>query len=216
MRTITVTGTGRVSAAPDNIFIGITVTAQSAEYEKTVNTAAERLDALRSALAGSGFGKDDLKTVSFSVNTEYQHEHLPDGKYERRFVGYTCTHQLRLEFGLDMERLSSVIADISGCRCAPEFSIQFGVKDEDALRSAMLRSAADDALASAKVLAEASGVTLGPLVSVDYSLNAGALRSPTNVAMPLMAARASGKAMMDFAPEDIEASERVTFIWEIK
>ena len=214
MRTLTVTGCGRASASPDNIIINMTITVQSEDYEKAVSTADERLDAMRSALEGSGFTKDDLKTVSFNISTEYQHEHTPDGRYERKFIGYICTHQLRLEFDLDMKRLSSVIADISGCKCAPEFSIEFGVKDEAALRAAMLRSAAADAFANARVLAEAAGAALGELVTVDYSPG-GTLRSSANIAMPLMAARASGKAMMDFAPEEIEASDKVTFVWEI-
>ena len=42
MRTITVTGTGYASSAPDIIIICMTVTAQSVDYEKTMETAAER------------------------------------------------------------------------------------------------------------------------------------------------------------------------------
>ena len=215
MRTITVTGTGHISTAPDIIIINMTVTAQALQYEETMEKAAERLNALHIALLGAGFTRDDIKTVSFNVNTEYQHEHTPDGKYERRFVGYTCTHQLRVEFDLNMDRLSSVIAAISGCKCAPEFSVQFGVKNEDALKAELLRSAAANASNKAEILALASGVQLGELVSIDYSMGGVPLRSPTNFAMPLMADRAVAKAAIDINPENITATENVTFVWEI-
>ena len=216
MRTITVTGTGSVSTAPDNIIINMTVTAQSVDYEKMTETAAERLDALYIALSGAGFAKDDIKTSSFNINTEYQHEHTPDGKYERRFIGYTCVHQLKVEFDLDMDRLSAVIGAVSACKCQPELSVHFGVKDEDSLKSELLRSAAANAAGKAEVLTSASGVRLGELVSIDYSMDGVSLRSPTNFAVPLMADRAVAKTAMGFTPEDVTATERVTFIWEIQ
>lgn len=215
MRTITVTGTGRISTAPDIIIINMTVTAQAPDYEETMEKASERLDALHIALKGVGVAKDDIKTVSFNVNTEYQHEHTPDGKYERRFIGYTCTHQLIVEFELNMDRLSNIIAAISGCRCAPEFSVQFGVKDEERVKEELLRSAAANAAEKAGILTAASGVRLGELVSIDYSMNGVSLRSPTNFAMPLMADRAVAKSAISITPEDITASEKVTFVWEI-
>jgi len=215
MRTITVTGMGQTVTAPDNIIISMTVNAQAAEYEATMELAAQRLDALREALCGCGFGKDDIRTAAFNVNTEYQHEHKPDGGYERRFIGYSCVHQLRVEFDLEMERLAAVIAAISGCSCTPEFSVQFGVKDEDAVKTELLRSAAANARARAEVLTAAAGVTLGELVSINYSMDNISLRSQTDFAMPLMAARAAKGAAMDIVPENITAAEHAAFVWEI-
>ena len=216
MRTITVTGTGHTDTAPDMIIITMTVNAQAAEYEKTMETAAERLDMLREALTGCDFAKEDIRTVSFNVSTEYQHEHTPDGRYERRFIGYNCVHQLRVEFDLDMDRLSAVIAEISACSSEPEFSIQFGVNDEEAVKAQLLRSAAEDAARKAEILASASGVRLGELVSIDYRMDGVSLRSPTNFAMPLMADRAVSKAAIDIAPENISATENANFVWEIR
>ncbi len=216
MRTITVTGTGYASSAPDLIVISMTVTAQSVDYEKTMETAAERLDALRVALSGCGFSKEDIITTAFNVNTEYQHEHTPDGKYERRFIGYNCIHQLRVEFALDMERLSLVIAAISGCKCAPEFSIQFGVKDEELVKEQLLQAAARDANRKANALASASGVQLGEIINIDYSVDSVSLRSPTIFAAPLRADRAAAKSAIEITPENVTATERVTFVWEIR
>jgi len=214
MRTITVTGVGHTRTSPDKIIIDMTVSARAPEYETTMTLAAERLDALRVALSAAGFTKEDIKTVSFNVNTEYNHEQMPDGRHERRFVGYICTHQLRLEFDFDTKRLSEVIAGISGCKCAPEFYIQFGVKDEDRVKEELLRSAAENASARAAVLTSAAGVTLGDMVSIDYHMDTISLRSRTNFAMPLMA-KGAAAADMDFVPEEITATENVTFVWEI-
>jgi len=215
MKTITVTGTGSASAAPDLITISMTVTARDMDYSGTMAQAAERLDALRASLVNAGFSKDDIKTTSFSVNTEYQHEHTPDGKYERRFAGYNCVHQLAVKFDLDMEHLSNAVDAISGCKGEPEYSIHFGLKDGEAFKAEMLQSAAKNARTSAEVLAAASGVVLGELVSVSYSRGADAPESSTNVVM-MRAAGAAEKMSVDFAPEDISRTDHATFVWEIK
>lgn len=214
MKTITVTGTGRASSAPDVITVFMTVTAGDMDYSLTMEQAAERLDALRIALHGVGFEKEDLKTASFNVNTEFSHEHTPDGRYERRFKGYTCTHRLTLKFDLDMDRLSAVIAAISGCSCMPEFSLSFGVRDEDGFKAEMLRSAAANARASAEILAAASGVTLGELVSVNYSWGSISIESNTEFVM-MKAAAPMADGALDFTPEDITKTDSATFVWEI-
>ncbi len=214
MKTITVTGTGSASAAPDTITVFMTVTAGDMDYKITMEQASERLAALRLALSGAGFEKDEIKTASFNVNTEYNHEHTPDGRYERRFKGYTCVHRLTISFDFDMERLSAVIAAISGCSCMPEFSLTFGVKDEESFKAEMLRSAAANARASAETLAAASGVTLGELVSVNYSWGSIAIESKTEFVM-MRAAGSTADGAIDITPEDIRKTDSATFVWEI-
>ncbi len=214
MKTITVTGTGRASAAPDLITIFMTVNAEDTDYRTTMELAARHLEALREAVSAAGFDREALKTASFSVDTRYEHEHTAAGKYERRFAGYCCEHRLTLQFDLDMERLSAVIAALSGCSCSPEFSLRFGVKDEAAFKEEMLRSAAANAAVSARTLASAAGVSLGELVSINYSWGNIVIESETEVTM-MRAAGPTVDAAMDFTPEDITRTDTATFVWEI-
>lgn len=87
-----------------------------------------------------------------------------------------------------------------------------------AVDAALLQSACANAKAKAEILTKASGVTLGELVSIDYNWGELHLYSPTRYEMDeacMMRASAAPTAM-DIEPDDIDVSDSVTFVWEIK
>lgn len=217
-RTITIKGVGRMSLKPDQTVVSLTLKTVNTVYDKAMDEAAKQLEQLRNAITGIGFAKDDLKTTGFDVGTEYESERDKNGNYTRRFVGYRVTHQLKLEFDFDSGRLSKVLGAIAVCIAEPELNIQFTVKDREAVNAVLLESACSNAKAKAKILTKASGVTLGELVSVDYSWGELHLYSPTRYEMEtdcLMKISAAPTAM-DIEPDDIDISDSVTFVWEIK
>lgn len=72
--------------------------------------------------------------------------------------------------------------------------------------------------AKAEILTKASGVTLGELVSIDYNWGELHLYSPTRYEMEadcLMEISAAPTAM-DIESDDIDVSDSVTFVWEIR
>ena len=86
----------------------------------------------------------------------------------------------------------------------------------DALRESACANA--KAKAKAEILTKASGVTLGELVSIDYNWGELHLYSPTRYEMEadcLMKISAAPTAM-DIEPDDIDVSDSVTFVWEIR
>lgn len=168
-RTITIKGVGKLSLKPDQVVVSLTLNATDKNYDKTMDTAAKHLEQLRGALVGIGFTKDDLKTTNFNVNTEYESERDKNGNYKRIFIGYSVTHQLKLEFGFDSQRLSQTLGAIAGCIAEPELNVQFTVKDKKSVNAALLENACVNAKAKAGILAKASGVTLGDLISIDYN-----------------------------------------------
>ena len=214
-RTIAIQGTGRVSAAPDLIEIPLSLTALDADYESAAAQSEAQLASLRAALEPLGFAEADLPTVSYQVSTEY--ENVPDehGVYRSRFKGYRCSHDLKLAFALDMDRLSAVLTALSACSAKPEFRIRFTVCDPDAVYGALLRSAAENARAKAEVLCAASGVKLGGLLHIRYGRNEQEVYSRTNVmyACDEAAPRAKG---LSIQPDDIRLSDTATFIWAIE
>lgn len=181
-RTITIKGIGKLSLKPDLTVVSLTLKTVRAGYDKAMDKAAKHLEQLRSAIAEIGFTKDDLKTTSFDVGTEYENENERDknGNYKQIFVGYRVTHGLKLEFDFDSQRLSKVLGAIAVCIAEPELNVQFTVKDKEAVDAALLDSACANAKAKAEILTKASGVTLGELVSIDYNWGELHLYSPTH------------------------------------
>ena len=71
MRTITVKGTGNVSARPDYIILTLNIEALSETYDRAMSEAAERIEKMQGAAVRVGYHKEDLKTTSFDVQTRY-------------------------------------------------------------------------------------------------------------------------------------------------
>ena len=212
-RTITVKGSAKLSLRPDYVVITMTLTAEDKDYDEAMAQGSARLDALRDALAAIGYDRKELKTTNFNVSTEYDFQNDQYGNGRRVFRGYACTHELKLALDFDAARLGETLSAITGCEATPDLNVRFTVKDTDAVSDELLRQAADNALRRAKVLAAASGVSLGQLVRIDYSWGNRDFVSPTAFAAGGML---RAKATMDFTPEDIDINDQATFVWEIR
>lgn len=216
-KTITVKGTGRVSAKPDYVVISMSLSSQDMEYDKAMELAANELKQLKSALHGAGFEEKALKTSNFNVRTDYVNLKDADGNYRNKFNGYVVLHSIKLGFDLDTAKLSKALSAVSECLSNPELSIKFTVRDESAVNEEMLRLASQNARRKAEILCDASGVELGALLSVDYNCGKSDLASATNYRMAAECMKMSELSRgVDIEPDDIEISDTVTFVWEIK
>ena len=218
-RIITVKGVGSASVRPDYITISMTVESLHKGYNASMEDAAQRIEKLQDAVIRCGYQKEELKTISFDVDTRYEGVQDRQGNYKREFTGYAVTYRLKLSFDMDSKQLAKVIGAISESGAAPELSIAFTVKDPAKVSEALLVSATENAKAKAAILCKASGNELGQLLSIDYNWGELNVISRTHYAMedsiqPLMAK--SRLNAPEIEPDDISASDTVTFTWEIK
>ncbi len=217
-RTISIKGIGKLSLKPDQTVVSLTLRTTHKVYEQAIEEAAKHLEQLQAALAGIGFAKDHLKTSDFQVSTKYEREHNQNGDYKQVFVGYCVIHQFKLEFDFNTQLLSQTLGAIAACIAEPELKIQFTVKDKDVVNAALLESACNNAKAKAEILTKASGVTLGDLVTIDYSWGDLPLYSPTRYGMEdrCMMKSCAVPTSIEIEPDDIDVSDSVTFVWEIQ
>lgn len=115
-----------------------------------------------------------------------------------------------------MEQLSLTLSSLAICDARPQISVRFTVKDPTAIRKEMLRSATVNARRKAEIFCEASGVTLGDLISINYNWGELDIYSHTDFGycedrMPM-----APKTAIDIDPEDIESNDSATFVWEIR
>ena len=122
-RTIRVTGKGKIVVAPDMIKLYITQSGIKKTHEDSIKASAECKRELNDRLAKIGFKKEDLKTVSFYVDSEYEGYHDKNDNYKRRFKGYKFTHSMNLSFPVSSNKLGTVLGAIALCSDNPEFSI---------------------------------------------------------------------------------------------
>lgn len=138
MRTITVKGTGNVSARPDCIILSLNIETLSKTYDRAMSEATERIERLQGAAVCVGYHKEDLKTTSFDVQTRYENVKDRQGNYKREFVGYACSYRLKLAFDFDSKQLAKVISAIADCGAKPELSIAFTVRNPSAVSEKLL------------------------------------------------------------------------------
>ncbi len=215
-RTITIKGVGKAKSRPDLIVIPITLNAKDFDYQKTMKKADEQHDALKAALGKCGVAPEEIKTANFSMDASYTGEHDRDGNYRQRFDGYVCTHQLSIQFGLDMERLGEVLAALAACSAEPSVSVRFTLKDPDALMREALECAVKNARAKAEILAAASGAALGELIRIDHSWAEVSFFSNTEMHRAMSSDMLLSSARMDIVPDDVDITDSVAFVWALE
>ena len=218
MRTIRVTGKGQIKVRPDMTQITMSLEGLYKDYNETLRLSSQDTETLKDILSGFGFERSDLKTLNFSVDTEYESYKDRDGSYKQRFTGYRYRHMLKVEFDSDNERLGKILYALANGNVRPEFRISYTVTDPEATKNTLLGKAVKDAREKASVLTEAAGIGLKDIQSIDYSWGEidfeyrpmdGGILAERCMAEPTAA------YSLDIEPDNIEVSDTVTVVWEI-
>lgn len=215
MRTIRVTGKGSVSVKPDTTSLRITFEGVYKDYEETVRQSAEKTKMLREAIEKSGLPGEDLKTKDFSIDSEYESYRDHNDDYKRRFVGYKFHHRTQIEFPNDNKLLGRILYELSVCSVKVEFSIDYTVKDKDAVKREVLKRAVENSREKAEILATA-GVKLGEVQSIDYSWGEIEIRTSPVDMLEIRSYKMESSYDIDIEPDDIDVADTLTILWEIK
>ncbi len=218
-RTLRVTGKGKISVKPDLIQLQMTLEGTRADYEEALELSSKETGELRDCFGAIGFMPTDVKTMNFTINTQYESYQDQDKSWKQRFVGYQYVHSMKLEFDADNERLGRVLYALAHCSIHPEFHIVYTIKDREAAKNQLLGKAVQDAAVKAGVLAEAAEVTLGELLTIDYSWGEMdfTVRPMTKrlEATRAMADNAVGSYALNIEPDNIEVTDTVTVVWRL-
>ncbi|MGU3536517.1 SIMPL domain-containing protein [Methylobacterium sp. A54F] len=209
---IRVVGRARAESAPDFASVEIAVdtrgTTPAAALDGT-SAAAGRIIALASEF---GAGAADIGTTAVTLQPVTRSVRAPDGTVTERPDGYRAANQVRVRLA-DMARLGELMRRALDAGANRIDGVTFGLTDPEAAESAVRVAAMKDALAQAARLAEAAGVKLGRVVSIQSPPLAE--RAPP---MPFAAApmRAKGRgAAVPLVAGTLEASAEVAAAFAI-
>ncbi len=216
-RIIRVTGKGNLSVKPDMIRLMLTLEDMRKTYEETLEQSAMQVEMLKDCFEKIGFNRKDLKTLNFNVDTEYESYQDYNKTWKRKFIGYKFVHALKLEFDADNKRLGQVLYALAHAPVRPEFRIKYTIKDTEAAKNQLLGKAVADSREKALILTKAAGVTLGDIVTIDYSWG-----EITFVSEPMQknmfveeGCTTPDGYQIDIEPDDIDVSDTVMVVWEI-
>jgi uncharacterized protein len=169
-RTISVTGTGTVEAAPDMATLMIGVTTQGATAAEALAENSKATEAVIARLTASGVEARDLQTSNLSINPNW----TGYDSSTPTISGYVASNMLTVRVrALDTTGaiLDAAVADGANTLNG----MTFGLADPEPAYNEARKEAVADARAKAELLAMAAGVRLGQVVSIS---DAGAMTDP--------------------------------------
>ena len=163
-RTISVSGEGEVSAKPDQarLSAGVVTQAPTATAALSANTAA--MNRLFGALKLLGIPDERIQTSNFSVQPQYP-PFRPDAAEPRTITGYQVSNQVTVMVD-ELSKLGAVLDALVGSGANQVGGVSFAIADVKPLAERARAAAVESAMAKARTLAAAAGVTLGPLLSI--------------------------------------------------
>lgn len=160
--TITVRGTGSVSAKPDMLVMVVGAGIQAATVKEAQDQVNGIMDAINGQLKANGVEEKDYRTVQYSVEPVMDYA---DGKAQPRLIGFRVVSTLEITFR-DLAKAPTILDALTGAGANTIYSSGFAIADADALYQQAYDKAVDDAEARAQRLAGMSGQKLGKIVSI--------------------------------------------------
>jgi len=168
LRTLSVTGNGRVTLAPDIAYINIGVHTEDADVgEALARNSAQAQDVI-DALKSMGVSDSDIQTSNFNVYPAQQYG--PNGELlETRFmVDNTVYVTVR-----DLVELGDLLDTVVTSGANSINGIQFDLADKTAAMTDARKQAVENARSLAEEMAAATNVELGQIQSVNVFTNTG-------------------------------------------
>lgn len=163
VRTISVSGVGRVKAEPDIATVTVGVTKQGEDAEEASQKAATAMDAVIAALLDLGIDEKDIQTTSLNLNPTYDWDDNPPN-----IVGWDASNMVTITVR-DIESVGDVVDAATEAGATNVNSISFSVEDPTDAEAQARTEAVNDAKAKADQLAEAADVTITAVQSISES-----------------------------------------------
>lgn len=198
---LTVTGDGQVAAAPDMavVSVGVTTTAHTAAEALSGNSA--QVKGLLDLLSAQGVAAKDIQTQDLSLGPLYQDRQAADGR--PLVSGYQATNMVTVRVH-NLDGLGELLDRMVGSGANQLNGIRFDLSDRGPLEDQARTEAVKDAMRKAALLADAAGLTLGPVVSIS---DAGAVGNP----VPMFAREAVAAVPVAGGEVSVSASVLMTF-----
>lgn len=169
-RTLRVVGEGEASAAPDMAVVSIGVVTEAPTASEALDANTALIADVTELLKERGVEARDLQTRGFSVNPKYTYPRNPrEGPGEEtvpRIDGYTVSNNLSVRVR-DLESLGEVLDRVVSAGSNQINGLNFTIDDREPLFDRARREAVTAARRKAELYAEAAGVTLGPIMSIE-------------------------------------------------
>ena len=160
LSTVSVSGKGHLSVEPDMATLELVIEKKDKLAAKALEMTAEAMDSVLKKLTEYGIAEEDIKTSGISVYESWEF----DENGERKGKVNYASHQLSVKI-YEIEKTGEILDACINAGATFSYGINFGLKDKTSFEKELLKLAVENAYKRALAIAEASGKTLGEVVS---------------------------------------------------
>lgn len=200
---ITVNGEGEALVAADNAVISLGVSARDRDVLQAQAKVNEAIASIRAALTESGISEGDINTDYINIYAMYDYR---EGAEELTAYNANSTLSIRVT---KMDAVGQVIDTAFSAGANTLNGINFSASDTAEAKEAALKAAVADAKAKAEILAEAAGLTITGIESIQEGNTYSYDRGINNFA--LSAKADSSGTVVQAAKMTVSANISVTF-----
>jgi uncharacterized protein YggE len=168
-RTITVTGDAEVASKADQARLSAGVLTQAETAAAALSANATAMNRVFAALKMAGIPENRMQTSNFTVQPQYA-PYREGNPEPQRIIGYQVSNNVVVTVD-NLSTLGPTIDALVRSGANQLGGIEFMVADPKPLAERARTLAVVDGAAKARTLAMAAGVTLGPLMSMQETMN---------------------------------------------
>jgi uncharacterized protein YggE len=200
-------GTGEVMVVPDIAIVTIGVATQAADASAALAANSADLARAIAAIQAAGIADKDIATAGFSIDPVYRQGDNQPSDEPPAIVGYRVDNQVRVTVR-DVARSGGLLDKVVAAGANRVSGIAFDLSDRKTPADGAIRAAIADARAKAELMADAAGLRLVRILS----LNAGETGGRGPIMAYDMAAKAAPVPVM---PGERSVSANAQIAWEV-
>lgn len=162
VRSMSVTGTGRVTVVPDMATINIGVRTEAEAVTEALDSNTAQANKISQELQDLGVAEEDIQTSNFNVYPADRYDPMT-GQVEGRYFVVENTVNVTVR---DLSSLGEVLTAVVEAGANNIYGISFNVEDREEAVAEARKLAIEDAKAKAQSIAEEAGVGLGEILSI--------------------------------------------------
>ncbi len=161
-RTVTIGGTGHVTAEPDTVHITLGVTSEAETAKAALEANTKSMKSIVDALKARKIEPKDIQTSNFSVNPRYRQGKSADTP---AISGYQVQNSVRIVLR-DVTALGGVLDQVIQLGANQVYGIAFEASKADALKDDARKAAVAHARHKAEIYAAAAGAKVGRVLDI--------------------------------------------------